>query len=295
MVQVSIILPVYNVEQYLRQCLDSITKQTFKDFEVVVVNDCSPDNSLQIIEEYQQKDSRIVLFNMPTNQGISKARNEGLKLAKGKYIIFVDSDDWVRKDYVEFLFNNIEEMNCDVFSAGFMSYNNQTSKYTHEKYSPLTLKSKSNKALILFPNINSGPWSKIYKKDFLVKNNLCFTLKSCEDCFFFYKLMLCKPKIIFTNEPIYFYRIARKESLTYSLYFKTHNIIILLKEIYKTLKGKNLYTEYYKVFHIYAFVNIAYGLTCASFSIKRTKYILFDYNQIISHTKKNSKRFDKKI
>ena len=281
MAQVSIILPVYNVEPYLRQCLDSIIKQTFKDFEILVINDCSLDNSLQIIKEYQQKDSRIILFNMPTNRGLSNARNEGIKLAKSKYIVFVDSDDWVRKDYLEFLFNNIEKRDCDVFSAGFISYNNQTSKYTHNKYSHLTLKAKSNKTLILFPSTNCTIWNKIYKRDFLLKNNLFFVLKTCEDCLFFYKLMLCKPKIIFTNEPIYFYRIARKESLTYSLYLKTHNIIILLKEIYNTLNEKNIYAEYCKVFHIYAFVNIAYGLTCGSFSLKRTKYILFSVKRFL--------------
>ena len=103
MTQVSIILPVYNVEPYLRQCLDSIINQTFKDFELIVVNDCSPDNSLQIVKEYQQKDSRIVLLNLPKNKGISNARNEGMKIAKAKYIVFIDSDDWVREDYVEVL------------------------------------------------------------------------------------------------------------------------------------------------------------------------------------------------
>jgi len=281
MAQVSVILPVYNVEPYLRQCLNSIVNQTFKDFEIVIINDCSTDNSLRIIKEYQQKDSRIILLNMPKNQGLSNARNEGIKLAKSKYIVLIDSDDWVREDYIEFLFNNIEERNCDVFSAGFMSYNNQTSKYTHEKYSPLTLKSKNNKSLILFPSTNCTVWNKIYKRDFLLKNNLSFTLKTCEDCLFFYKLMLCKPKIIFTNEPIYFYRIARKESLTYSLYLKTHNIIILLKEIYKALNEKNFYAEYFKVFHIYAFINIAYGLTCGSFSTKRTKYILLSIKRFL--------------
>ena len=129
MAQVSIILPVYNVEPYLRQCLDSIINQTFKDFELIVVNDCSPDNSLQIVKEYQQKDSRIVLLNLPKNKGISNARNEGMKIAKAKYIVFIDSDDWVREDYVEVLFNDIEKNNCDVFSEGFTLYDNKNSKY----------------------------------------------------------------------------------------------------------------------------------------------------------------------
>lgn len=281
MVQVSVILPVYKVEQYLRQCLDSIVNQTFKDFELVVVNDCSPDNSLQIIKEYQQKDSRIILLTLPENKGISNARNEGMKIAKGKYIIFVDSDDWVREDYIEILFKNIEKYKCDIFSEGFTTYDNKTSKYARQRYSFLTTKSKSNKSLILFPSINCGPWSKIYKKDFLSNNNLFFTLKSCEDCFFFYKLVLLNPKIIFKEEPIYFYRIGRETSLTASLYFRTYHIVNLIKGIYQTLNEKNIYKEYCKVFHIYAFTYIAYCLTFSSFSTKRIKYLLFSVKRFL--------------
>ncbi len=281
MAQVSIILPVYKVEKYLRQCLDSIVNQTFKDIEIIIINDCSPDNSLQIIKEYQKKDSRIVLLNLPENKGLSNARNEGMKTAKSKYIVFVDSDDWVREDYVELLFNNIEKYNCDVFSEGFISYHNKTSKYTREKYSFLTTKSTNNKSLILFPSINCGPWSKIYKKDFLLNNNLFFTLKSCEDCFFFYRLVLLKPKIIFKEEPIYFYRIGRETSLTASLYFRTYHIINLIKGIYKTLNEKKLYNEYCTIFHIYAFTYIAYCLTFSSFSTKKMKKLLFSVKRFL--------------
>ena len=286
MAQVSIIIPVYNVEKYLRQCLDSVINQTFKDIEIILVNDCSPDNSLQIIKEYQQRDSRIILLNMPANQGISKARNEGMRIATGKYIVFADSDDWVRDDYIEVLFNGIEKNDCDVFAEGFVSYHNKTSKYIPQRYSFLTTKCKNNKALILFPSINCGPWSKIYKKDFLTKNNLFFTLKSCEDCLFFYKLMLLKPKIIFNEEPIYFYRIGRDESLTASLYFRTYYIIKLIKEIYKTLIEKNIYGEYCTVFLIYAFTYVAYCLTFSSLPMKKMSYALFSVKKFL-FSKKN--------
>ena len=288
MAQVSIILPVYKVEKYLRQCLDSIVSQTFKDIEIVIINDCSPDNSLQIIKEYQQKDSRIVLLNLPENKGLSNARNEGMRIATSKYIVFVDSDDWVREDYIEVLFNDIENSDCDVFAEGFVSYDNKTSKYVREKYSLLTTKSKNNKALILFPSINCGPWSKIYKKDFLSKHNLLFTLKSCEDCFFFYRLMLLKPKIIFKEEPIYFYRTGRQTSLTASLYFRTHYIVDLIKEIYKTLNKKNIYAEYCTVFHIYSFTYIAYCLTFSSFPTKKMSNLLFCLKRFLFSDKHNN-------
>ena len=85
-IKVSIIIPVYNVEQYLRQCLDSVCNQTFKDIEIIVINDCSPDNSLQIIKEYQQKDNRINLINLEKNRGLANARNIGIKMLKGNIL-----------------------------------------------------------------------------------------------------------------------------------------------------------------------------------------------------------------
>ena len=126
--KVSVIIPVYNVEQYLKQCLDSVVNQTFKDIEIIIVNDCSPDNSLQIINEYQQKDSRIVLVDLKENVGLGFSRNEGMKVAKGKYITFVDSDDWVTKDYVEILYNTIEKYQYDVISPDFYEYDDVKQK-----------------------------------------------------------------------------------------------------------------------------------------------------------------------
>ena len=112
--KVSVIIPVYNVEKYLKHCLDSVCNQTFKDIEIIIINDCSPDNSLQIIKEYQQKDDRIVLVDLKQNGGLANARNTGIKNSKCKYITFVDSDDWVSKDYIEVLYNGIEKFNCDL-------------------------------------------------------------------------------------------------------------------------------------------------------------------------------------
>ena len=113
-IMVSLIIPVYNVEQYLKQCLDSVINQTFKDIEIIIINDCSSDNSLKIIKEYQQKDERIIVIDLQENKGQGNARNEGLKIAKGEYIVFVDSDDWVTNDYVETLYKAIIEYNNNI-------------------------------------------------------------------------------------------------------------------------------------------------------------------------------------
>ncbi len=290
MVKVSIILPVYNVEQYLKQCLDSITTQTFKDIEIIIVNDCSTDNSLQIINEYQQKDSRIILINLEKNGGVSNARNEGIKIAKGKYISFVDSDDWVKQDFIKILFNNIENHKCDVFAGSFSFYDDNTSNFYNYKHPDYIKEYKSYTDLLLLPNYTCMTWYKIYSRDFLIRNNLFFdsNLKIKEDCLFFYKLILSKPKIIFDNIPLYFYRIERKNSLTKSPYFVIHSIITLLKKMKFLLSEKDEYKEYSKTFYVYAFLHIAYGLTCCKFSNKRTKYMLLAAKRFLFN---NNKKF----
>jgi glycosyltransferase involved in cell wall biosynthesis len=290
MSQVSIIVPVYNVEKYLKQCLDSIINQTFKDIEIIIVNDCSTDGSLAIIKQYQKKDSRINLINHKKNIGVSKARNEGIKAAKSKYISFVDSDDWVREDYVETLFNDIEKHKCDVFIEGFITYNNKTSEYRVRKFSFLSKRYKNHKSLILLPSPNSAPWSRIYNKSFLLENNLNFHLKACEDSLFFYKLILANPKIVIKETPIYFYRVAREESITSKSYFKFHHNMSLLREIAKFLNKKNLYLQYCKYFYVYSFILIAYILTCSKIPNKKKQKFLLVANRFLFNGKR--KNFD---
>lgn len=289
MAQVSIILPVYNVEPYLRQCLDSIINQTFKDIEIIIINDCSLDNSLQIIKEYQQKDSRIILSDMPENQGLSNARNEGLKLATSKYIVFVDSDDWVKQDFIETLFNNIEKYKCDVFSGSFNFYNEKKAIYMEYRYPNYIKNYKNYKRLLSIPNFTCMAWHKIYNKKFLTENHLLFdsSLKIKEDCLFFYELILAKPKIVFNNIPIYFYRTERQNSLTNNQYFIMHAVKSLLKKINYLLSTEEKYKEYFKTFCIYAFLHIAYGLTCCEFSKKRTQYALLMIKQFLFNNNDN--------
>ena len=110
---VSIIVPVFNVEKYLRQCLDSILGQTFNQFEVIIVNDGSTDNSGVICQEYEARDNRIVYLEKE-NGGVSEARNLGLDFATSEYIIFIDSDDWIEPTYVEVLYEKIEEYQADI-------------------------------------------------------------------------------------------------------------------------------------------------------------------------------------
>ena len=214
--KVSVIIPVYNVEQYLRQCLDSVINQTFKDIEIIVVNDCSPDNSLQIIKEYQQKDDRIVLVDLKQNVGLGFARNEGMKVAKCKYITFVDSDDWVTKDYVEVLYNTIEKYQYDVISPDFYEYDDITQKVSKSKHpknfyniniSTINIKQK----LLCCEHIHYA--RKIYNLRFLKDNNITFKINKFEDTLFIWEIILKTNRFMFIDDKIYYYRVNRKGSI----------------------------------------------------------------------------------
>ena len=117
--KVSVIVPVYNVEKYLKRCLDSLINQTLKDIEIIVVNDGSTDNSLDILNKYAENDSRIKVIDKE-NSGVSDCRNIAMKQMKGKYIMFVDSDDWIDNNALEIMYTKIEEEKSDVVMCTYM-------------------------------------------------------------------------------------------------------------------------------------------------------------------------------
>ncbi|MFR4697621.1 MAG: glycosyltransferase family 2 protein [Streptococcus salivarius] len=125
---VSIVIPIYNVEAYLKQCLETIVNQTYPNLEIILVNDGSPDNSEEICKEFFKRDSRI-RYVRQVNGGLSAARNTGIDLATGDYITFVDPDDWVTEDYVETLYTQLKKYEADVSIANYNLFNESTSKF----------------------------------------------------------------------------------------------------------------------------------------------------------------------
>lgn len=118
MAQVSIIVPVYQIEKYIRKCIESIQSQTFSDFELILVDDGSKDASGSICDEYAKKDNRIKVIHKK-NEGVASARNEGIKLSKGKYVCFIDGDDWIEKFMIENCINRILDTEADVIFHGY--------------------------------------------------------------------------------------------------------------------------------------------------------------------------------
>ncbi|KAF2336456.1 glycosyltransferase family 2 protein [Flavobacterium daemonense] len=215
----SIIVPVYNVEDYLPQCLDSILCQTFSDFELILVNDGSTDSSLEICQKYQQNFHQIKLVNKE-NGGLSDARNTGLKAAKGEYVIFTDSDDyWQEKEVLEDLSNLISQRNPDIIiheESRFFTEND-----SHCKYNQRFIKNKNGNFedeilnLVYHDLYVASAWDKVIKRSILVENELFFPVgRKSEDIEWCGKLMHYLKTFSIYPKSFYVYRQARQGSIT---------------------------------------------------------------------------------
>lgn len=170
--KISIIVPVYNVEPYLRQCLDSVVNQTYRNLEIILVDDGSPDNCGTICDEYAAKDKRIHVVHKE-NGGISSARNAGLAICKGDYISFIDSDDFVSPYFIEVLYHGIELYNSDISSLRYSEFfiDNQEKEIHFAETSDDCKMSKCTSyeaiRLMMYQKIQTMP-TKLYKKRYLV-------------------------------------------------------------------------------------------------------------------------------
>lgn len=204
MVKVSIIVPVYNVDKYLEKCLDSLINQTLKDIEIICVNDGSKDNSLKILEKYSQKDNRIIIINQD-NAGVSVARNSGMKIAKGQYIGFVDSDDWVDLDFYEKLYNTAIANDADIAVSSIIRWRKYNKKYRVKCEDKVytTLQEKISACFI--PKI-CYVWNKLYKSE-IVKDNFFTPNVYFEDIIWLPEVIKSSNKLITVSGVNYYYRV----------------------------------------------------------------------------------------
>ena len=211
MKKISIIVPVYNVEQYLKKCLDSLVNQTLDSIEIIVINDGSLDNSKEIIKRYQKKYNDKIVFIDNKNQGIGKTRNEGIKKARGEYLAFVDSDDYVDinmyKNYYEFA----KENNLDIVTGDYIKVKKKEILFKTLYFNI----SNINKNPELLIKLDYGPCNKIFKRDIVLNNNILFeeNLKY-EDMPFLAKALYNANKIGHINKSYYHYCIRSKSETT---------------------------------------------------------------------------------
>ena len=236
MPKVSIIVPVYNVEDYIKKCLDSLLNQTLKDIEIIIVNDGSKDNSEKIIKEYEKNNPEKIVYIKKENGGLSDARNYGLPYAKGEYIAFLDSDDYVELDMYEKMYELAKKENSDMVECDFYwEYPNKTKVDIGEKYS--NQKERLQKARVV-------AWNKLIKRSILEEAKIRFPKGfRYEDVEFTYKLIPYLNKVSFVKEPFIHY-IQRENSISNVQNERTKEIFEVLEHVIEYYKEKGLYKEY---------------------------------------------------
>ncbi len=248
---VTIIIPVYNTEEYLKECLDSVVNQTFKDFECICINDGSTDNSLKILEEYSKKDNRFTVINLPENKGQGKARNEGLKIAKGKYITFIDSDDWIKQNHIEKLYNSIIKYKTDIVLNSFSNINIYLKRSLCNK---IIKTHEEKKHLFLYEPLFSMNF--IAEKKFITDKQILFpNNKKNEDLLFLFCAFANESKIVYINNKSYFYRIINNCSTTqkFNISHKTDytDLFNLFTDILNVFKQAQTFDIYKKEIYYY--------------------------------------------
>lgn len=217
--QISIIIPIYNVERYLRQCIDSILAQTFTDFELLLIDDGSPDGCPAICDEYAEKDARIRVFHKQ-NGGVTSARNKGLNNANGNWIIYIDGDDWIEPTYVEELYNAAINNEADIAICAFrFVYEDGSSVIEHPTIWDDNKQASLNRYIASIWTTACGT----IQKSSLYKDNGVQSPKDltfCEDFHLMVRLCYFANKVVSINRPLYNYR-QRSSSIVHSLNDKT--------------------------------------------------------------------------
>lgn len=223
--KVSVIVPVYNVEQYLPKCLDSLVNQTLEDIEILVVNDGSPDNSQAIIDDYASRYPEKIRPFIKENGGLSDARNYGVERATGEYLAFVDSDDYVRVDMFELLYNKAVEEEADVVTCNYNRFEvdsiTESKPIKHLEYFNLSIEESPDILL----ECKSYAWNKIYRRQWYLDNGFCFPIGQWfEDSAAVYNMLYMANKVSAIEDCLYFYRTDRKDSITNTINKKIFDI-----------------------------------------------------------------------
>lgn len=234
MPKVSIIVPVYNVEKYIEKCLNSLLDQTIEDIEIIIVNDGSTDNSKKIIEKYLN--NKKIVYLEKENGGLSSARNYGIPYAKGEYIGFVDSDDYVEKTMFEKMYSKAIQEKSDMVECDFLwEYPNKVRVDTGKIY-------ENQKRAIVDGRVVA--WNKIIKREVLGSTKIKFPEGlRYEDVEFFYKLIPYLNKISFVKEPLVHY-VQRYNSIANTQNERTAEIFTVLDNVISFYKEKGFYEEY---------------------------------------------------
>ncbi|BED92377.1 MAG: glycosyltransferase [Candidatus Paraimprobicoccus trichonymphae] len=250
--KISLIVPVYNQERFIERTLKSIEKQILKNFEVIIINDCSTDHSFEIIEKFINKNENFILINSEINRGVSESRNLGIKTAKGEYLAFLDGDDFISPYFLKKMYDLIVKNNSDISCCNYWFYYSKINLYFFNilsMFSGTYLSNEMLKKLVSDVVVHSYVWNKLFKKSLFTENNIEFPdMDICEDVIVVLKTFYFSKKISVTYLPLYFYN-KHKESCVSSMNL---NKIFCYADSYRKvkyfLKSKSNYKKY-KCYH----------------------------------------------
>lgn len=239
-IKISIIIPIYNAEKYLNQCIDSLLNQTLKEIEIICVDDCSTDRSLDIIINYAKNDARVSIIKNESNLNAGESRNIGLKLAKGEYIHFLDADDYMLLNAYEVIYQKAKQNYVDFIKFKAYAVDDKTGTMIANKWYSLDTLNKSDFNKITnfyetpdkFIKISVVPWAGVYKRSFLHSNNIYFNKLKCVNDRSFYNEVIIKANyVMFIEDYLIYHRINVNGSLisarakNFDCHFKSYNII----------------------------------------------------------------------
>ncbi len=265
-VKVSIIIPVYNVQAYLKKCLESLLNQTISNFEVICIDDGSTDNSPAILHQFENRDSRIIIKRQ-ANQGAGAARNLGLRFAKGEYILFLDADDFFELEMIKTLVDTIEADGSDIAVCKARKYDNQTGEFIPMPFSirkeycpPISPFSPHDFPKFIFNMFQIAPWNKLFRRDFIQKNHILFQeiIRANDVAFVIQALSLAKTISVVKKELVN-YRINTGTSLQQTNDKTPLSFWGAFTEAQNRLVLKGNYEEYKQSFLNCALYNIFYN------------------------------------
>lgn len=284
--KISVIIPIYNAEKYLRECIDSVINQTLKEIEIICINDGSTDDSLKILKEYEQKDKRIKLLSQK-NQGAGKARNLGLEVAKGEYFAFIDADDFYDNDFCKQMYTKANVTNADVVICQAIGYDTLNNKYYSmpwslvKEYLPskeiFNYKDIKNYIFIFSQNWN---WNKLFKKEFIDKNNITFqNLFRTNDLLFTCKALIQANKITTIKNELVNYRTGFSTNSQSTNYLYPYDFYKAFKALREWLISIDKYEEVKQSYVNWALGGLVYNIDSIGINSIKKRCGKFIYNK----------------
>jgi len=247
---VSVIVPVYNAAEYLNDCIKSIIMQSYKDIEIVLVDDGSTDSSLEICRHYQKLDSRIIVIHKK-NEGPSSTRNVGLKASKGEFVYFVDADDVIATDAICEMVNASEEFDVDLVMIDYTSDSTELNELTSKEYYTFIEKDNLVHRISLENNVCGYVWNKLFKRSLICEQVFDEEAHMNEDQIFSLRYAFKTKKSVLINRKLYFYRLTQNSAMRCSWNEKKATAFISYLKIANLLK-ENRYSEYREYANVHA-------------------------------------------